>query len=86
MRTLTSISAETFFMELLNMALLATWIMLAIILFRAVLKKWLPRRVVILGWLLVAVRLVCPFTLESVLSLIPGGEPIPMDNGRDEQY
>ena len=79
MRTLTSISAETFFMELLNMALLATWIMLAIILFRAVLKKWLPRRVVILGWLLVAVRLVCPFTLESVLSLIPGGEPIPMD-------
>ena len=31
MRELTSISAETFFMELLNMALLATWIMLAVL-------------------------------------------------------
>lgn len=79
MRTLTSISAETLFMELLNMALIATWIMLAVILFRAILKKWLPRRVVILGWLLVALRLVCPFTLESVVSLIPSGKPIPMD-------
>ena len=79
MRELTSISAETFFMELLNMALLATWIMLAVILFRAILKKWLPRRVVILGWLLVVFRLVCPFTIESVVSLIPSGKPIPMD-------
>lgn len=79
MRELASISAETFFMELLNMALLATWIMLAVILFRAILKKWLPRRVVILGWLLVALRLVCPFTIESVVSLIPSGKPIPLD-------
>ncbi|MBE6652937.1 MAG: hypothetical protein E7610_05940 [Ruminococcaceae bacterium] len=79
MRSLPSISAEAFFMELLNMALLATWIMLAVLLFRAILKRWLPRRVVILGWLLVAIRLVCPVTLESVLSLIPGGEPIPPD-------
>ena len=79
MRTLPSISAEALFMELLNMALLATWMMLAVILFRAILKKWLPRRVVIWGWLLVAVRLVCPFTLESMISLIPSGKPIPMD-------
>ena len=79
MRTPLSISAETLFMELLNMALLATWIMLAVILFRAILKKWLPRRVVILGWLLVAVRLVCPFRFESVTSLIPSGKPIPLD-------
>ena len=79
MRTLTSFSAETLFMGLLNMALLATWIMLAVILFRTILKKWLPRRVIILGWLLVAFRLVCPFTLESVISLIPSGKPIPTD-------
>ena len=79
MRSIPSISAEAFFIELLNMAFLATWIMLAVLLFRAILKSRLPRRIMLLGWLLVAIRLVCPFTIESVVSLIPGGNPIPSD-------
>ena len=79
MRALSSISAEAFFMELLNMAILATWVMLAVILFRAILKRWLPRRIIIWGWALVAFRLACPYTIESVLSLIPVKKPIPPD-------
>ncbi len=67
------------FLEILNMALPATWIMLAVILFRALLKKRIPRRIVLLGWGLVAVRLLIPFSIESVLSLIPSAKPIPLD-------
>ena len=72
-------SLETVFLELLNMALTATWIMLAVILFRALLKKRLPAALMTAGWGLVAFSLVCPFRMESVLSLLPSGKPIPLD-------
>ena len=72
-------SLNTLFLEVLNMALSATWIMLAFLLFRALLKKWLPRRVMLWGWLLVAIRLICPVTIESVISLVPSGKPVPLD-------
>ncbi len=70
---------DSLFLELLNRALSATWIILAVILFRALLKRWIPRWVMMFGWLLAALRLVCPFTVESVLSLLPSGKPIPSD-------
>ena len=72
-------SLEAVFIDLLNMALSATWIMLAIILFRGILKRWLPRRAILWGWLPVVLRLLCPFSIESVFSLIPSGAPIPPD-------
>ncbi len=67
------------FLEILNRALPATWIMLAVILFRLLLKKRIPRGIIMIGWGLVALRLLVPFSVESVLSLIPSARPIPMD-------
>ena len=72
-------SLETVFLELLNMALSATWIMLAVLLFRILLKKRLPASLLTVGWILVAIRLIWPFRMESVLSLIPSGKPVPLD-------
>ncbi len=63
------------FAKLLNMSLTAGILVLAIILIRGLMKK-APRRYVCILWALVAVRLVCPVSVESSLSvfnLLPDG-------------
>lgn len=64
------------FLKVLNMSISAGWLILAVILLRFFLKK-APRRIVCVFWLLVAIRLVCPFSPESALSLIPSVETVP---------
>lgn len=64
------------FLKMLNMSISATWLALAVLLLRLLLKK-APKWTHVLLWGLVAFRLLCPFTLESVLSLIPSAETIP---------
>lgn len=56
------------FAKLLNMSLTAGILVLAIILIRGLMKK-APRRYVCILWALVAVRLVCPVSVESSLSV-----------------
>lgn len=63
------------FLQILNMSLSASWLVLAVVLLRFVLKK-APKWVNVLLWGLVAIRLLCPFTLESALSLIPSAEVV----------
>ena len=66
------------FLKVLNMSITASWLILAVILARLLLKrapKWIP----CLLWGLVAIRLICPFSFESALSLIPSSETIPAD-------
>ena len=63
------------FLQILNTSLSATWLVLAVIALRFLLKK-APKWVNVLLWGLVAFRLLCPFTLESALSLIPSAEVI----------
>ena len=60
----------------------ASWLILAVLILRLVLKK-APKWVNVLLWGIVAVRLVCPFSFESALSLIPSAETIPLDIGMD---
>ena len=55
------------FIKLLNMSIAAGWLVLAVILLRFVLKK-APKWVNPLLWGVVALRLVMPFSVESVLS------------------
>ena len=66
------------FLKILNMSISASWLVLAVLVLRLVLKK-APIWVHVLLWGFVAFRLVCPFTLESIFSLIPSGETVPMD-------
>ena len=66
---------ETFLRTLLNMSLTGSLAILAVLLLRLILKK-APKWVNVLLWGLVAVRLICPFSFESVLSLIPSTETI----------
>ena len=69
---------KTAFLKLANMSISASWLVLAILVLRLVLKK-APKWVNVLLWGIVAVRLICPFTIESALSLIPSTQTIPMN-------
>lgn len=69
---------ETIFLQLLNMSITASWLVLAVIVLRLVFKK-APKAMRCLLWALVAIRLLCPFSIESVLSLIPSADPIPQE-------
>lgn len=65
---------ENLFLKLLSMAITSTWLILAVLLFRLFFRK-APRWIFCLLWALVAVRLICPFSFESTLSLIPETQP-----------
>lgn len=67
---------SSLFLTILNRSISAGWVVLAVVLFRLILKK-APRWVNVLLWGMVAVRLVCPITLESMFSLIPSTRTIP---------
>ena len=64
------------FLKILNMSIAASWLILAIIIIRPFLKK-APKRILCLLWAIVAVRLILPFSIESIFSLIPSSETIP---------
>lgn len=66
------------FLKVLNMSITASWLILAVVLTRLILKK-APKWIPCLLWGLVAIRLICPFSFESVLSLIPSSETIPVN-------
>ena len=66
------------FLKILNMSISASWLVLAVLLLRLVLKK-APKWIRVLLWGFVAIRLICPFSFESVLSLIPSAETIGPD-------
>ncbi|MCM1237692.1 MAG: M56 family metallopeptidase, partial [Ruminococcus flavefaciens] len=64
-----------FFLELLNRSITAGWLILAVIVMRLLLRR-APKWSVCLLWGLVAFRLVCPFSVESVFSMIPSRETL----------
>lgn len=64
---------ENVFVEILNMGLTATWVVLAVLAVRALCHK-APKSLIVGLWALVGLRLVCPFLAESILSLIPSAE------------
>ena len=70
------------FLKIINMSISASWLVLAVLILRFVLKK-APKWINVLLWGIVAIRLICPFSFESALSLIPSAETIPLNIGMD---
>ena len=64
------------FLDVLNRSISASWLVLAVLLLRFVLKK-APKWIHILLWGMVAFRLLCPLSIENPLSLIPSKQTIP---------
>lgn len=68
---------ETVFLKIVNMSAAASWMILAVIIIRFIMKKAkIPKGISCILWALVAIRLICPFSLESMFSLIPSAEII----------
>lgn len=67
-----------FIVTLFNLSIAASWLVIAISVFRLLFRK-APKRVVFAVWALVAIRLVVPFFPESGLSLIPSSSVVVED-------
>ena len=63
------------FIKVLNMSISASWLVLVVLALRLILKKS-PRWVHVALWALVAVRLICPVSIESMFSLIPSTQTV----------
>ena len=68
----------TLFIKVLNLSLSAGWIVLFVLALRLLLRK-APKWINCLWWLLVGLRLVFPFSIESIFSLIPSSEVVSPD-------
>ena len=63
------------FLKLLNRSITAGWLILAVLCIRLLFRK-IPKWVNCLLWGVVAIRLICPFSIESQFSILPSTEPI----------
>ena len=66
------------FLKLFNLSVSASFLVLAVLVLRLLLKK-APKWSICLLWGLVGLRLVFPFSIESVFSLIPSAETVSPD-------
>lgn len=69
---------EKIFLEILNMSLSGSLLIFVVLIVRFLLKK-APKWISCVFWGLVAVRLLCPFSIESAISLLPSAKPVPTD-------
>ena len=67
------------FIDLFNMSITASYLVLAVVVARLLLKK-APKWINCLLWALVGIRLICPFSFESSLSLVPSSQTISINN------
>lgn len=67
---------EAVFLSLVNRSITAGWLVLAVLALRLLLRR-APKSVLCAMWGLVALRLLCPVSIESPLSLIPAAKTLP---------
>ena len=61
---------EKLFLTVLNLSVTASYLVVAVIVARWLLRKT-PKSIVCYLWLLVGIRLICPFSVDSAFSLLP---------------
>ena len=63
------------FLNLVNISIMASWLIVIIIILRLAFKS-LPKKTIRYLWLIVGLRLMLPFSIETDLSLIPSSNTI----------
>lgn len=66
---------DNLFIDFLNTSITASYIIIAVLLIRAIFKK-IPKKFVCALWAIAGLRLVLPFSVESAFSLIPSTKTI----------
>ena len=67
---------EAVFLSLVNRSITAGWLVLAVLALRLLLRR-APKSILCAMWGLVGLRLLCPVSIESPLSLIPSVQTLP---------
>ena len=67
---------EAMFLQLVNLSMTAGWLVLAVLALRLLLRR-APKSILCAMWGLVGLRLLCPVSIESPLSLIPAAKTLP---------
>nr|WP_300830677.1 M56 family metallopeptidase [uncultured Acetatifactor sp.] len=73
------------FLEVMSRSMAAGWLVLAVAVLRVALKR-APKAVTMLLWGMVALRLLCPVSIESRFSLIPEGQAAPWGVLAEERW
>jgi len=76
---------DAIFLTVLNISITATYLILAVLLLRLILKR-APRWINCLLWGLVALRLIMPFSIESKISLVPSSQTITTTQSENSHY
>lgn len=66
---------DDLFLNVLNISITSAWVVIGVMIVRLILKK-APKWISCILWALVGIRLVFPFSIESVVSLIPSSKTI----------
>ncbi|HIR09746.1 MAG TPA: peptidase M56, partial [Candidatus Avoscillospira stercoripullorum] len=69
---------EAMFLQLVNLSMTAGWLVLAVLALRLLLRR-APKSILCAMWGLVGLRLLCPVSIESPLSLVPSAQPLPRE-------
>ncbi len=69
---------DALFLQIVNMSITASYLVIAVILLRIILKK-APKWIFGILWGFVGLRLIFPISFNSVLSIIPSGKTLPSD-------
>lgn len=74
---------EQLYIQIINNSITVSVLILVVIAIRFLFRK-MPKWSVCLLWAVVGLRLVLPFQVESIFSLIPSGEPVPVTIGLEQ--
>ena len=69
---------QILFLKILNMSLTSALIILLVLIVRILFQK-VPKKYIYLFWSVALFRLLCPFSLESIWSMIPSAEILPTE-------
>ena len=70
---------QSVFFKILSIGMNASWMILAILCLRIVFWKS-PKWIACFMWFLVGIRLLCPYNIESTISLVPIQMEVPLND------
>ena len=66
---------QNLFTELLGMSIISSLLIVAVLILRLIFRK-APKAIICLLWVLVGIRLICPITLQSPVSVLPDSDTV----------
>ena len=69
------------FLKIMNISIYAGFLIMIVALLRLILKRFVPRRMMLVLWALVAIRLILPVSIDSSFGFLPSEESLVLSGG-----